>query len=216
MHYIIEIRYNSTVCEGGKEVLRGCRRKGFTTESTGISRRDLLLLGVATAASTIIPSGVIDAASDIFVPEKQLSFMNTHTDEYLTARYWCQGEYLLDELAKINHILRDHRTGDVKPIDTELLDLLYKLHSTLRTDAPFHIISGYRSPRTNATLRKKNRGVAKNSLHQFGKAVDIRLPRHNLKKLRNTAKQLQGGGVGYYPHLNFVHIDVGNVRYWRG
>jgi uncharacterized protein YcbK (DUF882 family) len=216
VHYITEIRYNSTVCEGGKEVLTDSRRKDFATESTVISRRDLLLLGVATAASMIIPSGVIDAASDIFVPEKQLSFMNTHTDEQLTARYWFQGEYLPDELAKINHILRDHRTGDVKPIDTELLDLLYTLHRTLRTDAPFHIISGYRSPRTNAALRKKNRGVAKNSLHQFGKAVDIRLPRHNLKKLRNTAKQLQGGGVGYYPHLNFVHIDVGNVRYWRG
>lgn len=216
MHYLIEIRYNNTVCQGGKEVRTYCRRKGFTTESTDISRRDLLLLGVATAASTIIPSGVLGAATDIFVPEKKLSFMNTHTDEHLTATYWYQGEYLPDELSKINHILRDHRTGDVKPIDTGLLDLLYNLQRILCTDAPFHIVSGYRSPQTNAALRKKSRGVAKNSFHQFGKAVDIRLPRYNLKMLRNTAKQLQGGGVGYYPHLNFVHIDVGNVRYWRG
>lgn len=197
-------------------MLTDFNKKIAATVSTGISRRDLLLLGVATAVSTIIPSGVIDAATDILVPEKKLSFINTHTDERLTARYWCQGEYLPDELAKINHILRDHRTGEINSIDTDLLDLLYKLQRKMYTDASFHIISGYRSPQTNAALRKKSRGVAKNSLHQFGKAVDIRVPGYNLKMLLNTAKQLRGGGVGYYPHLNFLHIDVGSVRSWRG
>ena len=196
-------------------MLTDFNKKNATTESAGISRRELLFLGVATAALTIIPSGVVDA-SDILVPEKKLSFMNSHTDERLTARYWCQGEYLPAELAKINHILRDHRTGEINPIDTDLLDLLYKLQTKMHSDAPFHIISGYRSPQTNAALRKKSRGVAKNSLHQFGKAVDIRIPGYNLKTLMRTAKLLRGGGVGYYPHLNFIHIDVGRVRSWRG
>jgi uncharacterized protein YcbK (DUF882 family) len=196
-------------------VLTDFNKEGTTTESAGISRRELLFLGVATAVSTVIPSGVVDAAESL-VPEKKLSFTNTHTDEHLTARYWYQGEYLPAELAKINHVLRDHRTGEINPIDTDLLDLLYNLQRKILADEPFHIISGYRSPQTNAALRKKSRGVAKNSLHQFGKAVDIRIPGYNLKTLMSTAKQLRGGGVGYYPHLNFIHIDVGSIRSWRG
>lgn len=197
-------------------MLENKNRKSTTTVSTGIGRRDILLLGVTAAVTTIIPSGIVDAATDMFVAEKKLSFINTHTDERLTVSYWFQGKYRPDELAKINYLFRDHRTGEINQIDTDLLELLHTLKKAVRTDAPFHIISGYRSPQTNAALRKKSRGVAKNSLHQFGKAVDIRLPRYNLKNLRNNARQLQRGGVGNYPHLNFVHVDVGNVRYWRG
>jgi uncharacterized protein YcbK (DUF882 family) len=120
-------------------------------------------------------------------------------------------------LSKINHILRDHRANEVKAIDTGLLDLLHRLGGTLQTSAAYHVISGYRSPATNATLRSNggaHTGVASKSLHMVGKAIDVRLPDVPLKELHRAALSLKGGGVGYYPDLNFVHVDVGRVRYW--
>ena len=117
-------------------------------------------------------------------------------------------------LAEINHILRDHRTGEVREIEPALLDLLCALHQKLGSTAPFSIISGYRSPETNSHLSSKSNGVVKNSMHLLGKAIDIRLPGHELKTLQRAAVDLQRGGVGYYPSSDFVHVDVGRVRYW--
>ena len=117
-------------------------------------------------------------------------------------------------LADIDHILRDHRTGEVKAIDTRLLDLAHAVGESLRDHGPFHVISGYRSPKTNALLRAGGNGVAGKSLHLQGKALDIRLPGTDLPVLHRAAVDLKGGGVGYYPGPNFVHIDVGRVRYW--
>jgi uncharacterized protein YcbK (DUF882 family) len=117
-------------------------------------------------------------------------------------------------LAEIDHILRDHRTGEVRPIDTELLDLAHALGESLGAPGPFHVISGYRSPKTNALLRASGNGVASKSLHLQGKALDIRLPGCDLRRLRRAAVDLKGGGVGHYPGPNFIHIDVGRVRYW--
>jgi uncharacterized protein YcbK (DUF882 family) len=114
----------------------------------------------------------------------------------------------------INHILRDHRTGEIKPIDPDLLDLLHALRTRLGTQRPFHVISGYRSPCTNEQLRSRSRGVARKSMHLFGKAVDIRIPGHDLADLRQAALAEQAGGVGYYPRPGFVHVDVGRVRFW--
>jgi uncharacterized protein YcbK (DUF882 family) len=128
--------------------------------------------------------------------------------------YCAKGRYLPGALADINHILRDHRTGEIKAIDIRLLDLLYALGLKLEDRGPFHVISGYRSPKTNAILRAHGQGVAKNSLHLQGKAVDIRLPGCDLSVLRHAAMNLKGGGVGYYPGPHFVHIDVGRVRHW--
>jgi uncharacterized protein YcbK (DUF882 family) len=148
---------------------------------------------------------------------RELSFCNTHTLENLTALYCCAGRYEPAMLAKIDHILRDHRANEVKAIDVGLLDLLHRLGATLQTSAPYHIISGYRSPVTNASLRANggtHTGVASKSLHMVGKAIDIRVPDVPLKELRQAAVSLKGGGVGYYPDLNFVHVDVGRVRYW--
>jgi uncharacterized protein YcbK (DUF882 family) len=107
--------------------------------------------------------------------------------------------------------------NEVKPIDPKLLDLLHELGGTLETDQPFHIISGYRSAKTNTLLRERggaSTGVATQSLHMLGQAIDIRVPGVKLDQLRGAARSLKIGGVGFYPALNFVHVDVGRVRTW--
>jgi uncharacterized protein YcbK (DUF882 family) len=147
-------------------------------------------------------------------PKRTLSFYNTHTGESLSTIYWSDGTYDAYSLDDINTILRDHRTGEIKPISLRLLDLLYAIKTRLGPDRQFHIISGYRSPKTNAILCVKSSSVAKKSLHMRGEAVDFFLPGCKLSLLRNTAINLQAGGVGYYPRLNFIHIDVGRIRSW--
>jgi uncharacterized protein YcbK (DUF882 family) len=147
-------------------------------------------------------------------PERSLAFYNTHTGQTLRTVYWLHGDYLSGALEEIDVILRDHRTGEIKSIDPRLLDLLFDLHAKLETNEPFHIISGFRSPATNALLRSSSGGIAKNSLHLDGKAVDIRIPGRAAGTLRQAAVALRAGGVGYYPRSNFVHVDIGRVRYW--
>jgi uncharacterized protein YcbK (DUF882 family) len=150
-------------------------------------------------------------------PERVLSFFNTHTGERLKTAYCGGGTYRPDALSEINHILRDFRANEIKPIDPKLLDLLHELGGTLETDQAIHIISGYRSPVTNAQLRERggsNTGVASHSLHIDGKAIDIRIPGVRLENLRAAARALKLGGVGYYPSSNFVHVDTGRVRFW--
>jgi uncharacterized protein YcbK (DUF882 family) len=151
------------------------------------------------------------------VPERALSFFNTHTGERLKTTYCTGGSYLPDSLKDLNYILRDFRANEIKPIDPRVFDLLHELGGTLETDQPFHIISGYRSPHTNAILRERGgaaTGVASHSLHMDGQAIDIRVPGVKLNHLRDAARALKIGGVGFYPDLNFVHVDVGRVRYW--
>lgn len=145
---------------------------------------------------------------------KNLSFFNTHTEEYLDTVFWSNGNYLAESLEDINHILRDHRTDKIIAIDTKLLELLFAIKTILKQENPFYVISGYRSPETNAYYRKIGKGVAKKSLHVFGKAIDIRLPGTDLPVLHRTAVMLKGGGVGYYTRSEFVHVDVGRPRYW--
>jgi uncharacterized protein YcbK (DUF882 family) len=147
-------------------------------------------------------------------PEKSLALYNTHTGEGVNAVYWVEGEYLPEALAAVDHVLRDHRTDEIKPIDPQLLDLLYAIREELGCHQAFHIISGYRSPTTNAYLRAVRRGVAEHSLHMDGKAVDLRLPGWGAFSVRSVAKDLRVGGVGYYPRSEFVHVDVGPIRYW--
>jgi uncharacterized protein YcbK (DUF882 family) len=146
--------------------------------------------------------------------ERQLSFYNLHTGEQLKSTYWVDGQYLPAARSEIDYILRDFRTGDVSPIDAGLLDTLVALKKMLGNDAPFHVISGYRSPKTNAALAQKSNGVAKKSYHMSGLAIDIRLPGSDLTDLHRAAVALKRGGVGYYPKSDFVHIDVGPVRSW--
>lgn len=184
----------------------------------GLDRRAFLGLGAFAAAAAFSPVRAQAApASPNKSAVRTLSFFNTHTGERVTSAYCCDGRYEPEALKQINHILRDFRTNEVKPIDPRLLDLLHELGGTLESDAPFHIISGYRSPHTNAALRARggaDTGVASKSLHMVGKAIDIRVPGVKLDHLRAAARSLKLGGVGYYPSSNFVHVDTGRVRYW--
>ena len=180
----------------------------------GISRRVFLAAGMAATVACFLPFKAVAAVSKVFFTERALSFYNTHTGESMKTVYWTQGAYVSQALSDINYILRDYRTGGVKEIDTDLLDLLFALHQKLESTAPFNIISGYRSPETNSLLNIMSKGVVKNSLHIYGKAIDISLPGHELKVLQRAAVDLQRGGVGYYPSSDFVHVDVGIIRYW--
>jgi len=146
--------------------------------------------------------------------ERVLSFAHTHTGETLTVPYFADGEYLAKGLARLEHLLRDHRTGDEHVIEPGLYDLLYDLRLATGTRGPFQVISGYRSPRTNAKLRAAGHGVAKRSLHMDGKAIDVRLADVKTSVLRDAALELQRGGVGYYRQSDFVHVDTGRVRRW--
>jgi uncharacterized protein YcbK (DUF882 family) len=178
-------------------------------DETVFSRRRLLQLGAAT-----LINGFFHAQAGASPAERSLAFFNTHTGERLRVTYWERGDYVREPLAAINHILRDHRANAVEPIDTGLLDLLFALRNNLESSQPFHVISGYRSAQTNAALHAASSGVAQNSLHCAGKAIDIRMPGRELRTLHRAAVALKAGGVGYYPKSDFVHVDVGRVRYW--
>lgn len=187
-----------------------------------IRRRDVLKLGAIgalalAAASPALAEGLrLRRSLRAAAPERALRFYNLHTDERLRTVYWADGRYLPDSLAEIDTILRDFRAGKVHPIDPRLLDLLWTLHRSLETHQPFDVISGYRTPETNAMLAAHSRGVARHSMHILGKAVDIRVPGRSTLSVRNAALALHGGGVGYYPVSRFVHVDVGRVRRWHG
>ena len=137
-----------------------------------------------------------------------------HTGEKLEIEYFAGGNYVAEALASVNHLLRDFRTGDVGRIDAGLLDLLASLAATTGSRRPFEVISGYRSLITNEALRQHSGGVASGSLHTRGQAIDIRLADVPLGTLRDAARSLRAGGVGFYPTSNFVHVDTGRVRYW--
>jgi uncharacterized protein YcbK (DUF882 family) len=172
-------------------------------------------VGALTVLATPTILKAATAASPLStLHERTLSFYNLHTSESLKTVYWAGGEYIAPSLVDINLVLRDHRTGEAHDIDSRLLDLLCDLNLRLDTTEPFHIISGYRSPATNAMLHANSNGVAEHSLHMDGKAVDIRVPGRTLSLLRNTALSMKSGGVGYYPTSDFVHVDVGRVRHW--
>ncbi len=178
------------------------------------SRRDFITAGLVTTVGCLFPYKAAAAVSKFFSAERKLSFYNTHTGEKIKAVYCEQGAYVTQALTDINYILRDFRTGEVKDIDTDLLDLLFNLQQKLQSTGPFHVISGYRSQKTNSLLCTMSNGVAGHSLHIHGKAIDIRLPGHDLKTLQRAAIDLRRGGVGYYPSSDFVHVDVGRIRYW--
>jgi uncharacterized protein YcbK (DUF882 family) len=182
--------------------------------NSDLTRRSFLGLAAFAVLARPRLGAASEASAFLKAPERSLSFYNLHTAEKLTRVYWAQGEYVPESLVDINRILRDHRTGDVIEIAPRLLDILCELRMRLDTAEPFELISGYRSPRTNAMLRGQGHGVAEQSLHTKGLAADIRIPRRNLSVIRQTAISMRAGGVGYYPASQFVHIDVGRVRTW--
>jgi uncharacterized protein YcbK (DUF882 family) len=145
---------------------------------------------------------------------RMLAFDHLHTGEKMVVEYFASGDYVPQALASVNYLLRDFRSGDVCSIDTTLLDLLYGLATLTGSRKPFQIISGYRSPATNEALREHHLGVASGSLHTRGQAIDIRLADVPLETLRDAARSMRWGGVGYYADSNFVHVDTGRVRIW--
>lgn len=145
---------------------------------------------------------------------RALAFQNPHTGDKLSLTYFEQGRYLTDALDEISFLLRDHRTDDVHAIDPELLDQLHDLKQMLGLHQPFDVICGYRSPLTNARLHAEHAGVANNSFHMHGRAVDIRIERFDLRRIHNAALAMHRGGVGYYPGSNFIHLDTGTFRTW--
>lgn len=177
-----------------------------------INRRNFLKHSAALAG--VIGAPRIAHAALIYPHEKSLRLFNTHTDETFSNVFWADGEFLPDALDNINRLLRDHRSNKVAQIDPGLLSLLEKMSHQVDAKNPLHVISGYRSPETNQLLADRSNGVAKHSLHLEGKAIDIRVPGRDLTTVRTAALRLHGGGVGFYPDSQFVHLDTGRIRSW--
>ncbi len=180
--------------------------------SIKFNRRTFLKSTSVVFAASYFPH--IIQASTVNSLERTLKFINLHTDESLSCCYWSNGEHNQGGLSDINQILRDHRADESIAMDTRLLDFLYTLHQISGSKAPYHVISAYRSPKTNEKLRQQSNGVAKRSLHMQGKAIDVRLPDIKLAQLRDAALSLEAGGVGYYEKSNFLHLDMGKPRSW--
>ena len=155
-----------------------------------------------------------DPAASTAAGPRSLRFVHTHTGESLTAAYFDGSAYDAASLSDVNHLLRDFRTGESHLMDPQLLDILYDLQVLADRDAPFEVISGYRSPATNAMLHRVSNGVAEHSQHLLGKAIDVRLSGYSTRQLSDHARALARGGVGFYASSNFVHIDTGRVRNW--
>lgn len=163
-----------------------------------------LPLGVALLGSPVV------GASE----GRSLHLHNLHTLEQLTCQYFVNGSYLPPALSRIKRLFRDHRTGEQRDIDVNLLDTLYLLSQRFELNGPIEVISGFRSASTNAMLRRQSTGVARKSYHMLGRAVDCRFPDVPTTLLRDTAIEAARGGVGYYSRSDFVHLDTGPVRRW--
>lgn len=176
-----------------------------------------MAFGPAMAESTPPPEAHPPIEKEALVPSlpsKSLHLKSIHTHETINLVFWEDGAYIPEALAKLNHFLRDHRTGDVTTMDPELFMIVHRLYDDMDATGPIEIISGHRSKRTNDMLRRQGRKVATKSQHVLGKAMDIRMPGVPLKKLRDTALSYGLGGVGFYRVSNFVHVDTGRPRFW--
>jgi len=179
-----------------------------------VSRRTFLKLSASTLFTGLLTFPALASLPPLPRKTQSLSLYNIHTREVLEACYRINGNLVPHALLQIDKIMRDHRTGEIKPVDPKLLDLLYRIVIQIKPDSPVNIISGYRSPKTNAALRKQTTGVAKKSLHMQGRAIDIRIPGFPTPTIRELAIDMQSGGVGYYQKSDFVHLDTGRFRTW--
>lgn len=175
-----------------------------------LGRRRFIALGVSAAIVSLSKP----ANAHLTAPPRRIYLLNAHTGESFRDIYYEKGAYLPDALRELKILLRDHANDKIHEIDPLLIDLLADLRSRLKLTQPFHVVSAYRSPETNAAARRRNRNVARNSLHMHGMAVDVRVPDLDTQILRRAAVAMQAGGVGLYPRSNFVHLDVGPVRTW--
>lgn len=178
-------------------------------------RRSFLKSSVVLASALSVPAFARAAQTTKVEPvERTLRLYNTHTGESLRSIFWAEGQFVPDALKDINKLLRDHRNNTISQIDPQLLMLLDRVSAKFGGSDVLHVISGYRSPESNRKLAAASGGVAKHSMHLEGKAIDIRLPGRDLAQLHKAALAVRGGGVGYYPSSQFVHMDTGRVRTW--
>ena len=185
------------------------KMRQFMLPPKALSRR--LFIGGVGAVATCAATPLAAA----HVPNL-LSLRNLNTKESLDVVFRGPGGYDRHALAALNHMLRDWRRDEIRPIDPKLFDIMVNRAARVGQPPCYSIISGYRSPETNAMLRRKGAGAAKRSLHILGRAIDLRLKGTKLSALRRAALDLGAGGVGYYPGSNFVHVDTGDVRSWNG
>ncbi len=178
------------------------------------SRRALLGAFAATAvlaAPTFSKAaGFLRGAGDI----RRITMHNGRTGESLDTIYWLEGDYIPEAMAEVNFLMRDWRQNEVVAIDRRALDIMAAAHNLLDVSEPYKLLSGYRSPKTNAMLRARSRGVARNSLHMKGQAADLRLGSRSVSQIFRAARAVEAGGVGKYTGSNFVHMDCGDVRTW--
>lgn len=188
------------------------------TEHTGsaISRRGLLGVFAATAL-VAAPSmsnafGILRGAGDI----RRIRMYSGRTGEGIDTIYWLEGSYIPEAIKEINHFMRDWRNDQVKSFDQRTIDIMAASHRLMDVSEPYMLLSGYRSPQTNAMLRSRSRGVARDSLHMHGQAADLRLKSRSVSQMARAAEACSSGGVGRYSRSNFVHMDCGPVRTWNG
>ncbi|RYG92434.1 DUF882 domain-containing protein [Loktanella sp. IMCC34160] len=188
----------------------------MTNSSSGISRRGLLTAFAATAISAAPTfsnaAGFLRGAGDI----RRLRMYSGRTGEKIDMIYWIEGEYIPEAMNQITHFMRDWRTGTTMQIDNRTVDIMAAAHNLLDVSEPYMLLSGYRSPQTNAMLRSRSSGVARNSLHMRGQAADLRLASRSTSQMARAAQSCNAGGVGRYAGSNFVHMDCGPIRTWNG
>jgi uncharacterized protein YcbK (DUF882 family) len=181
-----------------------------------ISRRRLLGIfaaGMVAAAPTYSKAfGFLRGAGDI----RRIRMYNGRSGESIDTIYWVDGKYIPEVMQEIDHFMRDVRTGTARPIDPRTIDIIAAVHRMLDVTEPYMLLSGYRTPQTNATLRARSRGVARDSLHMRGQAADLRLRSRTVGQIARAAEACASGGVGRYSRSNFVHMDCGPIRSWGG
>ena len=184
-----------------EQAMRGCLAR----------RRFVLSLATPLALGL---TGLTPREAEAAIQERSVALHHVHTGESLKTVYFTDGRYQPEALLAATHHLRDWRDSTTRPIDPKLLDLLWSLRRTLHTTDPIQVFCGYRSPQTNAMLRRTHHGAARHSLHMQAMAVDLRVPSRPLRSVRSAAMALNAGGVGYYRRSGFVHVDTGDIRYW--
>ena len=178
-----------------------------------ISRRRMLIASGLAGSAAWLPRSLLGATNEF---ARQIALTNLHTGEKLTIEYFRDDAYVPDALAGIERVLRDFRNGEKHAIDPKLLDYLVDVAAQIGVQPAFSVISGYRSPETNERLHERSSGVSQHSLHMQGRAIDVRMSGVDCKDLAAHAEELKRGGVGFYRASNFVHLDTGAFRTWRG
>lgn len=179
-----------------------------------LNRRSFLKGGMTLSLSALVSVSAKPALAMPSGGAYSISFQNSHTGETFSGVYRVGDKYLPEAFERINYVMRDFRENEVFPMDPRAIDIIAAVHKYTGTEKPYSVISGYRSPHTNATLRSESNGVARKSLHMTGQAIDVRLSDINPRHIREIAMDLKAGGVGYYPRQGFVHLDSGAFRTW--